>query len=311
MAGDGPQRDAWRRLSPIAWRRRRDDGWVDEATAPAVYSAGAAIAVVPSLWPEPFGLVGLDAAALGRPAVAFDVGGIGEWLEEGRNGRLVEPARARPGWQRRSCRCCRVPPSAPAWRKRRSPSPARLTVAAHVNRLEPLLHAGWRDRGIVDDPHVRVSAGVRRRRRLHCPGRRRAGRGRRCGHDCLSTAARRRRRQCRAPSSSLLLDDSYGRSSRREPIAGPRQPPFDNPRPVRADSVRDVGANLPFCRWLLRRASRGRDDVRVMFHEPYFEFGWAPMHRSALSIVQRRMARIALARQPAHLYARPTPGAAT
>jgi len=35
---------------------------------------------VPSLWPEPFGLVGIEAQARGRPAVAYAVGGIGDWI---------------------------------------------------------------------------------------------------------------------------------------------------------------------------------------------------------------------------------------
>jgi glycosyltransferase involved in cell wall biosynthesis len=45
--------------------------------------------VVPSVWPEPFGLVGLDAALLGVPAVAFDVGGVRDWLIDGVTGRLA------------------------------------------------------------------------------------------------------------------------------------------------------------------------------------------------------------------------------
>ena len=53
------------------------------------------------------------------------------------------------------------------------------------------------------------------------------------------------------------------------------------------------GANVPFCRWLLARSRRG-DDVRVMFHEPYFEFGWTPIHQSPLSVAQRLMAMILL-----------------
>lgn len=32
--------------------------------------------VIPNLWPEPFGLVGLEAAQYGVPAVSFAVGGI-------------------------------------------------------------------------------------------------------------------------------------------------------------------------------------------------------------------------------------------
>ncbi len=41
---------------------------------------GADAIAVPSLWPEPFGLVGIEAQARGRPAVAYDVGGIGDWI---------------------------------------------------------------------------------------------------------------------------------------------------------------------------------------------------------------------------------------
>ena len=44
---------------------------------------------VPSVWPEPFGLVGLEAASAGLPAIAFDVGGISQWLKDGVNGFLV------------------------------------------------------------------------------------------------------------------------------------------------------------------------------------------------------------------------------
>ena len=139
FAGDGPQRDAWERLSRSLGVDAEFVGWVDEASRPQVFSR-AAIAVVPSLWPEPFGLVGLDAAALGRPAVAFDVGGIGEWLEEGRNGRLVEPGAGEAGLAAAIVSLL----SSPAERARMAEEALavarRLTVAAHVDRLEPLLH---------------------------------------------------------------------------------------------------------------------------------------------------------------------------
>jgi glycosyltransferase involved in cell wall biosynthesis len=53
--------------------------------------ASAGLLVVPSLWPEPFGLVGLEAAAHGVPAVGFRVGGVPEWLVDGVTGHLAAP----------------------------------------------------------------------------------------------------------------------------------------------------------------------------------------------------------------------------
>lgn len=40
----------------------------------------------PSIWPEPFGVVGIEAMAYGRPVIAFNVGGVEEWLKDGING---------------------------------------------------------------------------------------------------------------------------------------------------------------------------------------------------------------------------------
>lgn len=56
----------------------------------ALYARAAAV-VVPSVWPEPFGLVGPEAMSFGTPVVAFRVGGIPEWLDHGETGFLVEP----------------------------------------------------------------------------------------------------------------------------------------------------------------------------------------------------------------------------
>jgi glycosyltransferase involved in cell wall biosynthesis len=66
-------------------------GWVPhQALEP--YYARAAVCVVPSRWPEPFGMVGVEAMARGRPVVAFAVGGIPDWLAEGVGGILAPEA---------------------------------------------------------------------------------------------------------------------------------------------------------------------------------------------------------------------------
>lgn len=54
------------------------------------YYARCRLLVLPSVWPEPFGMVGLEALAHGKPVVAFDVGGIADWLKDGEVGFLVE-----------------------------------------------------------------------------------------------------------------------------------------------------------------------------------------------------------------------------
>lgn len=63
-------------------------GWVPPH-AQQVFYARCDVAVVPSRWPEPFGLVGLQAMTHGRAVVAFDVGGITDWLDDGQTGLLV------------------------------------------------------------------------------------------------------------------------------------------------------------------------------------------------------------------------------
>ncbi|MCF6158419.1 MAG: glycosyltransferase family 1 protein [wastewater metagenome] len=54
------------------------------------YYANCSIVVIPSMVPESFGLVGIEAMAAGKPVVAFDSGGIKEWLVNGETGFLVK-----------------------------------------------------------------------------------------------------------------------------------------------------------------------------------------------------------------------------
>lgn len=89
MAGEGPLRERLREsAAEIPGLDATFPGWVGPR-ARGEFFGRAALLAVPSAWPEPFGLVGLEAAAFGIPAVAFDVGGIREWLSDGVNGRLI------------------------------------------------------------------------------------------------------------------------------------------------------------------------------------------------------------------------------
>jgi glycosyltransferase involved in cell wall biosynthesis len=91
FAGDGRKRMAWEQQAERVSRGEIDVqfvGWLSPPERSALF-ASAHLLVVPSIWPEPLGLVGLEAGAAGLPAVAFDVGGISEWLVDGVTGRLV------------------------------------------------------------------------------------------------------------------------------------------------------------------------------------------------------------------------------
>lgn len=57
-------------------------GRLDDAALRRAYDEATLVAM-PSLWAEPFGLVGIEAFARGRPVVAYDVGAISEWLRSG------------------------------------------------------------------------------------------------------------------------------------------------------------------------------------------------------------------------------------
>lgn len=59
------------------------------ATELAAQYRQAQLVVVPSAWQEPFGMVGIEAMRHARAVVAFDVGGISDWLHDGQNGALV------------------------------------------------------------------------------------------------------------------------------------------------------------------------------------------------------------------------------
>jgi glycosyltransferase involved in cell wall biosynthesis len=88
IAGDGPQRVRLQALASQLQLKIDFTGWV--GTEEKLTLMGQAdVLAVPSLWPEPFGLVGIEAGRLGLPAVGYAVGGIPDWLISGESGQLA------------------------------------------------------------------------------------------------------------------------------------------------------------------------------------------------------------------------------
>jgi glycosyltransferase involved in cell wall biosynthesis len=71
-------------------------GWVTQERAREVLQQSL-IALVPSQWAEPFGLVALEAQAAGAIALVSDRGGLPEVIEDGRTGYVL-PAENTTAW---------------------------------------------------------------------------------------------------------------------------------------------------------------------------------------------------------------------
>lgn len=96
VCGDGSDLPAMRRLAARLGLQERVafTGWLEPEHL-ARELAEASIVAIPSLWPEPFGLVGIEAQAAGRPVIASSTGGVSDWLEDGRTGVCVPPGDVR------------------------------------------------------------------------------------------------------------------------------------------------------------------------------------------------------------------------
>lgn len=91
IAGDGPEKDD---LVKLAEELNLEDvvflGWIPHKDMAELYNE-TTVLVVPSIHPEPFGIVGIEAMATGRPVIGSNVGGIPDWIEDGKTGFLVGP----------------------------------------------------------------------------------------------------------------------------------------------------------------------------------------------------------------------------
>jgi glycosyltransferase involved in cell wall biosynthesis len=113
-------------------------GHLEDAAMRAAYARASAVAV-PSLWPEPFGLVGIEALAAGRPVVTTGVGGIADWARTDL-GVITAPPHAPAELAAALDRTL----SDPSWAARAREAGSRWvrerhSIAAHVARLRDVL----------------------------------------------------------------------------------------------------------------------------------------------------------------------------
>jgi glycosyltransferase involved in cell wall biosynthesis len=141
VAGDGPERGA----AEAAARKRTVQaeflGWVDSERRQAEMRAADVLAV-PSVWPEPFGLVGVEAGCVGLPAVGYATGGIPDWLIPGTSGESApghcpDPAALAAALVRALADDSHLQRlRVGAWIGAR-----RFTPESHLDRLRPILSA--------------------------------------------------------------------------------------------------------------------------------------------------------------------------
>jgi len=146
FAGDGPQRRNWESAAERLNRSERDItvefvGWQRAGELRDLFRASHLL-VVPSVWPEPFGMVGVQAGLEGLPATAFAVGGITKWLTDGVSGHLAsgDPPAAE-GLARAILKCFRDDEHYLNLCRGAAETAGRFTLQAHVYELIHVLEA--------------------------------------------------------------------------------------------------------------------------------------------------------------------------
>ena len=139
FAGDGRCRESWENhASRVAAAHRTVQiefaGWLSEGQLERVL-LDTDLLVVPSIWPEPFGLIGPQAAAAGVPAAGFASGGIPQWLTDGVTGHLAAPPATPLKLVDAVTRCLEDPEHFLTLRRHARQHAAEHTLAAHVEAL--------------------------------------------------------------------------------------------------------------------------------------------------------------------------------
>ncbi|MDY3558322.1 glycosyltransferase family 4 protein [Gemmata sp. JC673] len=140
VAGDGPDRAAFEAGARARGVPAEFLGWVGPERREAEMRAADVLAA-PSIWPEPFGLVGIEAGCVGLPAVAFATGGIPDWLRAGVSGELAPSS---PNSEALAAALVRALSDEGHWQRLRIgawEAAKRFTPEAHQEKLVTILEA--------------------------------------------------------------------------------------------------------------------------------------------------------------------------
>jgi glycosyltransferase involved in cell wall biosynthesis len=139
IAGEGPAEERLRRQASRLNVPVQFTGWLAPPKVTHLMR-DADLLLAPSIWPEPFGLVGLEAGCVGLPAVAYRSGGVEDWLLEGTSGELApaDPPTAH-GLAKAIVRSLRDPEHHQRLRRGAWETARRFTLASHIEILESVM----------------------------------------------------------------------------------------------------------------------------------------------------------------------------
>ena len=140
FAGDGPSRPTWEKRAAEVRKATGIEigfaGWLSGTERTRALET-ADVLMLPSLWPEPYGMIGLEAGQYGVPAVAFAVGGIPDWLKEGVNGCLASGDRpSAAGFANAVVRCLADAARYRTMRKQARETALQMTIDRHYEDLK-------------------------------------------------------------------------------------------------------------------------------------------------------------------------------
>ena len=132
-----------------------DDGGVEMVgeisdTEKPAFLSGAIALLMPIVWPEPFGLVMIEAMACGTPVIAFNRGSVPEIIDDGVTGFIVEDEAARSPLFRLGSFVAQTGASGDSWRDSPLGAWPRTTSRSTANWLGRMARRTrpWRRRQI-------------------------------------------------------------------------------------------------------------------------------------------------------------------